>query len=174
MEQPRGQLRKHGARLAFWIVLLILGVVCIWFWYHRPPTLPDSRPRPAALENTAIKAVFSVLMIAFGIANAWFYLRKPPGRLGSVESPKQDERPWRRVGAAIGLVVAVMFVLGIYIVDIPDYPRAYAAYWAVIMGLVIWMCVLGIRDALHTRQAIKRWQAKRHQADGAEPSRSPQ
>ncbi len=54
-----------------------------------------------------------------------------------------------------------MFVLGVYVVDVPDYPRAYAAYWLVMMILVVWLCVLAIKDMLHTRRMIAEWRRMR-------------
>ena len=50
-----------------------------------------------------------------------------------------------------------MFVLGVYLVDVPDRPRAYAAYWIIMMGLVVWLCGLAVRDMLYTRRLLREW-----------------
>lgn len=73
----------------------------------------------------------------------------------------RGNRPWRRVGAAICLVLAIMFVLGVYLVDIPQRPWAYAAFWLVMVVLVIWLCILAAKDILYTRQVIAKWRAER-------------
>ncbi len=105
--------------------------------------------------------VFSFLLIAFSAICAWCYLIKPRTGDASHDSARVDDRPWRRVGAAICLVVSVMFVLGVYLVDVPAHPRAYAAYWAILMGLTLWLCVLAVKDMLYTRRMIDRWRAGR-------------
>ena len=111
-----------------------------------------------------MKVLFSACLILFGLVYAWLYLRrpKPPSDAGEPAIP--DDRPWRRVGAAICLLVSVMFVLGVYLVDIPDHPRTYAAFWAVLMGLVVWLCLLGLRDVRHTRKILRRRRAERRRA----------
>lgn len=115
-----------------------------------------------------MKLLMSILILAGGVACAWFYLRKPaakpPLRSVSEDSPVKmirGNRPWRRVGAAICLVLAIMFVLGVYLVDIPQRPRAYAAFWLVMVVLVIWLCILAAKDILYTRQVIAKWRAER-------------
>jgi hypothetical protein len=111
-----------------------------------------------------LKLLLSILVLAIAAACAWFYLRPPVGGTVPEDSPLRiirGHRPWRRLGAAICLLVAVMYVLGVYLVDIPRHPRAYAAFWLVLMLLVIWLCVLALRDILYTRQAIAKWRARR-------------
>lgn len=91
---------------------------------------------------------------------AWRNLR--PARKGRTAFEQMlGDRPWRRLGAGIAVVMAVMFVLGVYVVDIPDRPLPYAVYWIIMLGLVVWMCVLAVRDAIHTRKTLRRWQAGR-------------
>lgn len=76
------------------------------------------------------------------------------------------ERPWRRLGAGIAVVMAVMFVAGVYVVDIPDKPLPYAIYWIIMLALVVWMCLLAVQDALHTRRTLRRWRAERNATPG--------
>ncbi len=107
--------------------------------------------------------VLSIFILLAGAAFAWFYLRKPP-------APQSDnptiaallaDRPWRRIGAAICLLLSVMFVVGLYAVDVPASPKAYAAFWLIIMVLVLWLCVLAIKDVLHTRRIVNEGRAAR-------------
>ena len=105
---------------------------------------------------SVLQVLFSLAVIGFGLLCALVYLRKPPARDGAAGSQNRDERPWRRVGAAICLLVSVMFVVGVYVVDTPDHPRAYAGFWVVIMGLVLWLCVLAIKDVRYTQQKLAR------------------
>ena len=117
-----------------------------------------------------LQIVFSVLVILFGLICALIYLRRPAAPHGSAETESRDERPWRRVGAAICLLVSVMFVIGVYVVDTPDHPRAYAAFWVVIMGLVLWLCGLAIKDLRYTQQKVAQWRARRARLEGISPA----
>jgi hypothetical protein len=120
--------------------------------------------RPSDVTKLLLCAV--ILAIAFFVA--WRYLRPPAGgRARSRFDELLGERPWRRLGAGIAMVLALMFVAGVYVVDIPDRPRPYAIYWIIMLGLVVWLCALALKDALHTRRTYRRWQhekteAKRH------------
>jgi len=101
--------------------------------------------------------LFSVLILTVGIVVALFYLRKPP----LPENPRLRElmgdRPWRRIGAAICLLLAVMFVLGIHLLDQKAGPRVFVFFWLIIMALLVWLCVLAIKDVLYTRNVIAGW-----------------
>ena len=115
-----------------------------------------------------LQIVFSVLVIGFGLTCALIYLRKPRARGGSAAGEKdRDERPWRRIGAAICLLVSVMFVVGVYTEDTPDRPRAYAAFWVVIMALVLWLCGLALKDLRYTQKKIAQWRARKPSFKGA-------
>jgi len=105
----------------------------------------------------------SLVVLLLGLGCGWFYLRGVPARDGLL-GPLAGERPWRKIGAAICTLVAVMFVLGVYLVDIPDHPRAYALYWTVILGLLVWLCVLAVKDVKYTLHLIR----QRRQQRGAE------
>jgi hypothetical protein len=103
----------------------------------------------------------SILILAGGLACAWVYLRKPPVPENPALRMLRGDRPWRRVGAAICLLLSVMFVLGVYLVDIPQRPRTYAAFWLVMMLLVVWLCMLAIKDMLYTRKMLAKWREAR-------------
>ena len=66
------------------------------------------------------------------------------------------DRPWRSLGTGIVVVVSVMFFLGVALVDIPDHPRVYASFWAIILGLVLWLCALAVKDVQHTYDLFRR------------------
>ena len=72
------------------------------------------------------------------------------------------------MGAAICLLLAVMFVIGVYAVDIPARPVPYAIYWIIILGLVVWLFALAVRDVMYTRQLVQRWRRDiADESDGA-------
>lgn len=103
---------------------------------------------------------FSLLVVA--LAMSWVYLW--PKRSGGAA---RQERPWRRVGAGISLVLAVMFTSGIYVLGDDPSPTVYAWYWSVIMLLVVWLVLLGVRDMAYTRREItRRRRAHRLARDG--------
>ena len=114
------------------------------------------------------KLLISVILLATAATLAWVYLRQAP-ITANPRYPFAGHRPWRKLGAAICLVISVMFVLGIYVVDIPDRPIPYAIYWLIILGLVIWLFVLALRDIMYTRQLVRRWRAEIRDRDTAEP-----
>ena len=103
-----------------------------------------------------LKLLFSLGILVAGAALAWFYVRKPSIPHDARARVLGGRRPWRRLGGAICLLLAVMFVLGVYVVDVPDNPRVYLAYWTVMMGLVLWLCVLATKDIFYTRRIIAR------------------
>ena len=103
------------------------------------------------------KLLLSVAVLVTGFTCAWFYLRRPAIRPACPTHPFAGERPWRRVGAAICLLLSVMFVVGVYAVDIPDRPVPYAVYWIIMLGLVVWLFALAVRDVMYTRELIQRW-----------------
>ena len=114
----------------------------------------------------SLKLLVSILILVGGLICSWLYLRRPTVTPLPTSLPEDSplrliraDRPWRRVGAAICLILSVMFVLGVYLVDIPEHPRTYAAFWLVMMVLVVWLCVLAIKDVLYTRQIITKWQS---------------
>lgn len=115
------------------------------------------------------KLLTSVLVLVMGILMAWVYLRGTTGEPSS-HHPLSGSRPWRKVGAGICLLIAVMFVVGIYVVDIPERPIPYALYWIVMLGLVIWLIVLAVRDFMYTRSLIRRWREDQRRQGAQESS----
>ena len=112
-------------------------------------------------------AGYAIVLLA-GLTCAWFYSRTPRMLRPQSDLETDDDnlrrgndRPWRKVGAAICIVVAVMFVVGVTAVDIPERPRAYAAYWLVILVLLLWLCCLALKDVLYTRHLLVEWQRTR-------------
>ena len=95
---------------------------------------------------------FSIGILIVGIGCAVVYFRKPSENPVSHTAAFVGDRPWRRVGAAICAVLAIMFVVGVYVVDVPQRPTPYALYWLVMLVLVVWLLGLVIKDVAHTRR----------------------
>ncbi len=116
--------------------------------------------------SESVKLLLCVGIVAISAVVVWRYLRRPVARTPARSRFEEmlGDRPWRRIGAAISVVLAVMFVAGVYVVDIPDRPTPYAIYWLIMLGLVVWLCVLALKDAIHTRRTYSRWRREREQA----------
>jgi hypothetical protein len=106
-----------------------------------------------------LKFLLSAFILLTGCACAWRYWRMPERCGGS--SPLRGHRPWRRVGAGICLVLAIMFVAGANLVDIPDHPRMYGAFWIVMLLLLLWLCGLALKDIHYTRRLLHEWRDRR-------------
>jgi len=106
-----------------------------------------------------------------GLVLARLYIWPSGPRVATVR-----ERPWRRLGAGISLVLAVMFTAGVYFLGDNRPPKVYAWYWSVIMVLVLWLFVLAVRDMSHTRAKIleKRRAARRNGRGSARQVESPE
>lgn len=105
-----------------------------------------------------MKELFCVLILAGGATFAVFYLRGLPVT-GDVAGLLED-RPWRKVGAVIAVLLSIMFVVGVEFLGTGGGPGTYLAYWLVMLVLVIWLCVLAIRDVMYTRRWIEERQAR--------------
>ncbi len=115
---------------------------------------------PKLLLSAAVLAVAGLL--------AWTHFRGSEDA-ASRRHPLAGDRPWRKVGAALCVLISVMFVLGIYIVDIPDRPVPYALYWIIMLALVVWLFVLAVRDIMYTRKLARQWRIKMRDRAGTEP-----
>ncbi len=100
------------------------------------------------------KLLFSVIILLVGVVGVAMYTLRPMFERQGTTLADDSSKPWRPLGAAIGGLIAVMFVLGIYVVDIPDHPRTYAAYWAVMLLLQFWLCLLALKDVRYTRRQL--------------------
>ncbi len=139
-------------------VLFLLGVIASWtvILFLSPDAISETRQ-----PSGALKAIFCLLLLTFGVSCAFLYLRPPPITVVDSNYARFCNRPWRRVGAAICLLVSVMFVLGVYLVDIPEHPRTYATYWLLIMVLVLWACGLAVKDVWYTHRVMKSQRSER-------------
>ena len=123
-----------------------------------------------------VKLLFCTTLLVVGVGLMWTTGRPVVAHEGAFARANAD-RPWRRVGAVVFLFVAVFFVIGMYVLDVKGRPAIYLSYWAVIMGLVIWLCRLALRDLRYTQELVRRWRAehdpRRHKAAGSRTGDDP-
>lgn len=148
-------------------VLFFLGVIASWtvILFLSPQAISETR-QPSGM----LKAIFCLLLVTFGISCAILYLRPSPITVADSKFGRFSDRPWRRVGAAICLLVSVMFVLGVYLVDIPEHPRIYATFWLLIMVLVLWASGLAVKDVWYTHRMVKSRRSERLSSAPQNPS----
>ena len=103
-----------------------------------------------------MKILFSIIVLSVGLLCAAVYLRKPRVTGSSRAARIAGDRPWRRLGAAICLVLSIMFVLGLHFLDGDTSPKAYIVYWLIILLLVLWLCGVAFKDLMYTRRLIMR------------------
>lgn len=75
-------------------------------------------------------------------------------------------RPWRRVGAGLCLLIAVMYVVCVNRLDADASPKTFALYWITILILLVWLCVLAFKDIRHTRKTLAQWRSGSAGLDG--------
>ena len=63
-----------------------------------------------------------------------------------------QDRPWRRLGAAICGLVSVMFFVGVNFLDSKREPVTYLVFWIVVFLLIVWLCLLVGIDILRTQR----------------------
>lgn len=119
----------------------------------------------ALTESPTLKLLTSIGVLTAAVVFAVVYLNRPweqdgGGALGG-------HRPWRKLGAGIFVVLAVTFVLGIYILDLETPPKVYAIYWLIFTGLLGWLCVLALRDLMYTRKILQRYREGKINLDGS-------
>lgn len=153
----------------FSILILAAGIGGAWFYLRKPPidrwaARPDSAPTRQSVTDSKSGPRFARPCDSSDQNASEFFPTEvePPGDRPSrvyrrAVRDLSGERPWRKLGAAIMLLLAVMFVLGIYVLDEHRSVWFYALYWLVMMVLVLWLCVLAVRDVVYTRQLIVRW-----------------
>jgi hypothetical protein len=128
---------------------------------------PGGRLCAIVQDPPILKFLISAGVLAMSIGLALVYLRFPAGGRHHRALVIGGERPWRRLGAGICLVLGVMFVLGLYILDGKTPPRTFLVYWLIIMAMLLWLCGLALRDIIHTRQVISAWRRGEANLDGS-------
>ena len=76
-------------------------------------------------------------------------------------------RPWRQLGAAICLVLGMMFLVGLRALDPSTQPMRYLTYWSVVLLLVVCVCTLAAIDVAHTLRAVRRWRRGEAELDAS-------
>jgi len=118
-----------------------------------------------------LKLACCIILFAVGVACGWHYFLRPILRDVGEGVTTSTERPWRRVGAGICLVLGVMFPLGVYRLDALATPRVFLAYWGVIVILVCWLCVVALRDLAHTRHVLQSRRSRRNRSGDCDGGR---
>ncbi len=76
-----------------------------------------------------------------------------PNRVAADPNPfLVQDRPWRRLGAAICGLVSVMFFVGFNFLDSKREPVTYLVFWIVVFLLIVWLCLLVGIDILRTQR----------------------
>jgi hypothetical protein len=109
-----------------------------------------------------IRVLVCSLVLVGGLGLAARYWRKSTSVADSRFEELLGDRPWRRLGAGISVLISVMFVVGVWVVDIPEKPVPYAVYWIIMLGLTVWLCVLAVKDAFHTRRVYDQWRTEKY------------
>lgn len=109
-----------------------------------------------------IKVLVCACVLLGGLGLAVRYWRQPRAMADSRFEELLGDRPWRRLGAGISVLLSVMFVVGVWVVDIPEKPVPYAAYWLIMLAMTMWLCVLAVKDAFHTRRVYDQWRAEKY------------
>ena len=108
-------------------------------------------------------AWYIAILIA-GLGCGLLYLL--PGPLTLAHRTIGGDRPWRRLGAGICIVLAVMCVVGDIVLDTDARPGIFVVYWSIVLLLVLWLCGVAFRDLLYTRKILADWRAGRVALDG--------
>lgn len=121
-------------------------------------------------EHVLAKVVVTALVVIIGGCGAILYWKMPPPKRNASAGPvtqPDDERPWRRVASGIFAVVSIMFLLGVVLVDVPDHPRIYATFWAILLCMVVWLLRLAAKDLRYTSSLAIRARQARTRAESA-------
>lgn len=66
---------------------------------------------------------------------------------------------WRRrrtTAAVLIAVISLAFFVGVNFLQPGSYPLVYVCYWAAVMGLLLWLCVLAVLDIGEARRERRR------------------
>lgn len=136
------------------------------------PRYPVLRGTWVLFRGRRVKILVSIIVLIMA-AGATLYLRKPKVDPSSKADRIIGHRPWRRLGAAICILVSIMFVLGINVFDRVNAPRAFAWYWLTILVLLVWLCWLAFKDLLYTRHMLLNLKERLDDLDGPPSPDSP-
>ncbi len=117
-------------------------------------------PRPA------LELAVSIVVLASGVGVAWIYLRGPKAQQDGGPTAIGGYRPWRRLGAAICLLISITFVAGLYGLNRDTPPKVFYAYWLILALLLLWLCGLALKDMAYTRKVLAAYRAGRMTLSG--------
>ncbi len=106
------------------------------------------------MAHPILKTAISVLILVVGLSCAWWSFIVPDRCVSTARRAIGSNRPGRRLGAVICLLLSIMFVVGAHGIDVPDHWRSYAAFWILMLILLLWLCGLALRDLWHTRRLL--------------------
>ncbi len=101
--------------------------------------------------------------------SAWLYRQSPRGGQPASENELlRGDRPWRRLGAVLVGFVALMYFAGTNFLSAERAPRHYLLFWAGVLLMILWMCILALVDAWHTLK-LKAKHLRRGDAEKRKP-----
>lgn len=82
------------------------------------------------------------------------------------------ERPWRKIAALICVLLASMFLFGLYVLHPRTHPAVVIVYVGCMLLLVLSLFVIALRDLVHTRKTLRdmrlrRWKAALTELNGS-------
>lgn len=129
------------------------------------PIVIEPGPRPV------LELVVSIVVLAGGVGMALLYLRGPKAQQAAGRTAIGGYRPWRRLGAAICLLISIMFVAGLYALNRDTPGKVFFAYWLILALLLMWLCALAVKDMAYTRKVLAAYRAGKIKLSGEPVSR---
>ncbi|MGB0714775.1 MAG: hypothetical protein ACPGXK_02795 [Phycisphaerae bacterium] len=78
------------------------------------------------------------------------------------------DRPWRRTAAVVCVLLAGMFLFGLYILHPRTHPAIVIPFITSMLLLVAFLFLLALRDMVHTRKLLKDLRKRRAESEWSE------